>query len=207
MDIALATLLSALAGLSMNRNGQAAAVICRVVVIWSTGLKGGRDTRAPSLFKGISEMVLFFRLIARLFVLASAYLLACVSAMVVLVISILGWHTNFGGLPSGNPAEETFTLFFSGAFGLITFFKITLSAAAPTTIAALVTEAFAWRSINIHIAAGGVVALFLLLSTGVYGTEAPPQQDLVITLAAGFVAGAVYWLIAGRSAGSWRSAA
>lgn len=152
-------------------------------------------------------MVQFFRLIARIFVLGAAYLLACIAAMAVIVISILGWRTSFGGLPPGDPAEQTFALFFSGAFGFITFINITLAAMAPVAIAALVTEAFAWRSLTVHVTAGGVVALFLLLSSGTYSETTPPQQDLVITLAAGFVAGLVYWLIAGRSAGGWRNAA
>lgn len=149
-------------------------------------------------------MVLFFRVLTRLFILAFAYCLAVMAAMAALVVSIVGWRANFGGLDGGSPEEEVITLLFSGAFGLIAFFHIGLTAFTPAVVAGLITEAFSWRSIFVHVAAGGVIGLFLLNESGVYAGETPPQQDLVITLAAGFVAGLVYWLIAGRNAGGWR---
>lgn len=124
--------------------------------------------------------------------------------MMTLVVSVIGWRANFGGLDGASPEEELITLFFSSAFGIVTFFNIGFLAFMPAVIAGLITEAFAWRSVFVHVAAGGVIGLYLLNESGVYVGETPPQQDLVITLAAGFVAGLVYWLIAGRNAGSWR---
>jgi len=49
------------------------------------------------------------------------------------------------------------------------------------------------------------LAYILAVCAGLAPTTQPPQQDIIITLAAGFVAGFTYWLIAGRSAGNWRS--
>ena len=150
-------------------------------------------------------MVLFFRVLTRLFILVFAYCLATMVAMVVLVVSIVGWRANFGGLAGNSPEEELISLIFSSAFGLFAYFQIGYSAFTPAVIAGLITEAFSWRSIFVHVAAGGVIGLFILTEGGAYGGETPPQQDLVITLAAGFMAGLVYWLIAGRNAGRWRT--
>lgn len=149
-------------------------------------------------------MALFFRVIWRLIVLAFAYVFACSIAMVTLVLSVIGWRSSFGGLNIASPEEEIINLLFSSAFGLVAFVQISFSAFMPALIAGLVTEAFSLRSWLIHLAIGGVLAAVLLSSANVYEGEIPPQQDMVIALAAGFMAGLAYWLIAGRRAGNWR---
>ena len=79
-------------------------------------------------------MVLFFRVLTRLFVLAFAYILATLAGLATIAAAIWGWQVNYTDF-----ASQT------------------------------------------------------------------PEQDIIITLAAGFVAGFTYWLIAGRSAGNWRN--
>ena len=50
-------------------------------------------------------------------------------------------------------------------------------------------------------AVGGAIGGAAYAFTGFYGDKAEAGSGLAIHLAAGFVAGFVYWLIAGRSSG------
>lgn len=149
-------------------------------------------------------MILFFRAIARLFVLAFAYMLATIAGMAILTLSIIGWRAGFGGLDFATPEEEIVAFFFSGTLGFIAFLDIVVAAAAPAAVLGLIAEAFSLRSVFAHVTAGGTLGLYLLLSADAYATPMPPRQDIVIALAAGFAAGFVYWLFAGRKAGDWR---
>ena len=148
-------------------------------------------------------MILFFRALTRVFILGFAYFVACVAAVLTLVISIVGWRADYGGFDASTP-EEMLALILSSAIGLVSFWHIFAAALPAVTIAALITEAFSWRSVFVHVMAGGGIGLFILNESGLYEGETPPSQELIITLASGFVAGFVYWLIAGRRAGSWR---
>ncbi|MEO1065852.1 MAG: hypothetical protein AAFW47_00595 [Pseudomonadota bacterium] len=149
-------------------------------------------------------MVLFFRIITRLIVMAIAYVAACIAATATLGASVIGWRQSFGGLDRGTPEEEIIAWFFTALFGIFSLSNITYVATTPALIAALVTEAFSLKSWLVYIGIGGVLALVLLTSAKVYDGGLPPQQDMIIALAAGFVGGTVYWLFAGRGAGSWR---
>lgn len=74
----------------------------------------------------------------------------------------------------------------------------------PAAIAILFAELLRWRSFIFHMAAAGVIALVLWTAGGEMA-ETGPRPGTSIALAAGFLAGAVYWLIAGRSSGGWRT--
>jgi hypothetical protein len=80
-------------------------------------------------------------------------------------------------------------------------------AALPTALVVAIAEGFAWRSVILYAALGGVLALALS-----YGLDMPgiSQSDITIAnerqllAASGIAGGFVYWLFAGRSAGSWK---
>jgi hypothetical protein len=81
----------------------------------------------------------------------------------------------------------------------------------PALIAVLVSEILRLRGIVFHLAAGGVIALGLWVmqdaggqATGVQGASSGLPRGSLVVLAAGFVGGFVYWLLAGRQAGCWR---
>lgn len=85
-------------------------------------------------------------------------------------------------------------------------------AAVPALVAVMISEWFAVRSPLAH-AFGG--ALIGFLSTGTLGRVSSllnplgmPAQGLdgvLYIVAAGIIAAMIYWLIAGRDAGAWRS--
>lgn len=88
--------------------------------------------------------------------------------------------------------------------GLVTSPFLAASVLAPAAICIAIAELMAWRGWLPNIAAGGVIALFagwreLAPNAG----EALDQGLIIVLLAAGFIAGAVYWIVAGRGAGKW----
>jgi hypothetical protein len=71
---------------------------------------------------------------------------------------------------------------------------------APALVIALVGEVMRWRALAFHLAlglAGAAGAYLYFLRDELEFADFP----LAVTLAAGLVAGFVYWLLAGRSAG------
>lgn len=150
-------------------------------------------------------LVLFFRVLTRVFIMGFAYFVACLAAVMTLVVSIIGWRANFGGLDGTSPEEELLGLLLSSVFGVVSFLQILASAFIPAVVGGLITEGFSWRSIFVHVAAGGVIGLYIFSESGLYPDGPLPQQEVIISLASGFVAGFFYWLIAGRRAGSWHT--
>lgn len=149
-------------------------------------------------------MVLFFRVLTRLFVLALAYILAVCAGMATIAAAIWGWQINYVDFASQTPEQDIVNLFAYSTIGIFAYISIVYAAAMPAAVYGLITEGLSWRSLTVHVLGGGAIALYLLLIVNNPTTQ-PPQQDIIITLAAGFVAGFTYWLIAGRSAGNWRS--
>jgi hypothetical protein len=103
------------------------------------------------------------------------------------------------GLFNGQITGETMPV----AIG--TFIGVTLYGGmvsfVPALVAILIAEFLAWRSIFYYLAAGGVVgAIAWHLTTAWDGLDFADHL-LALCLAAGFVAGFVYWLAAGRDAG------
>lgn len=88
--------------------------------------------------------------------------------------------------------------------GLVTASVVGGFAFIPAGIAILAAELMRWRSFVFHLGAAGAIGLALWT----FGEEAGTtglRPGTTIALAAGFLAGAVYWLIAGRSSGCWRT--
>lgn len=92
------------------------------------------------------------------------------------------------------------------AFG---FIFISGFALLPAAIIALVTEAFSIRSVLAYAIGGALVGAACYLSLVPFDTESWRFDGIVrrhmeIMTGAGIVAGLMYWVIAGRTAGSWR---
>lgn len=79
-------------------------------------------------------------------------------------------------------------------------------AAVPAFATIAIAEILRMKSLILNLAAGGLIAfgLWSLGEPGVREVEPALRPGTGVALAAGFVAGFVYWLIAGRTAGSWR---
>ncbi len=75
-------------------------------------------------------------------------------------------------------------------------------AAIPALIVVVLAELFGWRSLIFYLAVGGALGLLASQLNGMLW-DAPNDQLLLV--AAGFVGGFVYWLIAGRFSGIGRA--
>ena len=65
----------------------------------------------------------------------------------------------------------------------------------PAFIVIVLAELFGWRSVFFYLAVGGALGL---LASAAHGVVWDTPDDRLLLLAAGFVGGFVYWLIAGR---------
>ena len=138
--------------------------------------------------------------VARILVMFLAYVLACVAASAVFTIGALTPHWD-DLTSSGLPPAAIWAIVAVGTpiIGAV--------AALPTALVVTIAEGFAWRSVILYAALGGALALALS-----YGLDMPSisQPDITITnerqllAASGIAGGFVYWLFAGRSAGSWK---
>ncbi|QUS55685.1 translation initiation factor 3 [Pseudovibrio brasiliensis] len=97
----------------------------------------------------------------------------------------------------------------------------------PSGFAIGFAELMKWRGVIYHVSAGGLIALVLwgiggvlpadlfyasneagsIIAYSAPGTPTPPTEGLrpgsSVAASAGFIAGFIYWLIAGRASGSW----
>ena len=87
-----------------------------------------------------------------------------------------------------------------GAFGLA---AVTIGALAflPAVIAVVLAEVFRWRSVFIWLGLGGGLGWIGYDAVGHLADPRLAADGVVPFLAAGFVGGFVYWLIAGRLSG------
>jgi hypothetical protein len=74
----------------------------------------------------------------------------------------------------------------------------------PATLGALIAEAFAIRSWMYHVACGGLSAAASLASVGGFDKTYDMSDEPLIAIGSGLVAGFVYWIVAGWSAGFWK---
>lgn len=73
--------------------------------------------------------------------------------------------------------------------------------ALPALLAVIFAELFGWRSVLFYFLVGGMIGLIADQVSKLAIDPVPYGGRTVIMLAAGFVGGFVYWLIAGRLAG------
>ena len=141
-------------------------------------------------------------MVGQLLVMFLAYVLACVAAAVVFTFGMLALDSDnlssAGLLPA--PAGLVIVVVVAAIIGVI--------AALPAALIIVIAEAFGWRSVLFYAVLGGALALILS-----FGLDVPKKIDqsdsfflheLQLLAAAGIAGGFVYWLFAGRRAGSWK---
>jgi hypothetical protein len=141
------------------------------------------------------------RLLLRFLVVPFGFCLATVAA--VLFVIAAHWSRFMAIVAANRGGDEDAALFVAGSF-IVYFAAISASKMMwPFFLAAVLAEAFAFRSWVFHVCSGAVAALIglnTMSDTGAYDLYNAP----VIVVGAGFAAGFVYWLIAGWSAGFWK---
>ncbi len=140
-------------------------------------------------------------IVGRIAIIMLAYALACVAASLVVTLATL--TPDWDDLTAlGLQSAEVWSIVAVGAA------MIGASATLPALIAVILTEGFAWRSIVVYAAAGGVMALALgyRFDMASYVNEAGRSlaHDREVLAAAGIAGGLIYWLVAGRRAGAWK---
>ena len=142
-------------------------------------------------------------LIGRIFVILFGLLAASLVAGAVLVGAVL--FPAFSDFADGpiDPAVLNIVL----GFG---FIFVSGFALLPALIVILITEAFYIRSALAYAVGGGVVGLACYLGLVPFDPatlrfDGIVRRHLEIMTGAGIVAGIVYWMIAGRNAGAWRT--
>ena len=139
-------------------------------------------------------------IIVRLFMVLIAYMLACIAASIVLTIGTL--TPQWDQLAQGLPVAALWSLVGVGAA------IIAAVAILPSLLVIALAEGFAWRSIVVYGALGGVLALALCYGIDFAGYVGGPDGILAhereVLAASGIAGGLVYWLFAGRKAGLWK---
>jgi hypothetical protein len=139
--------------------------------------------------------------LVRIMVVFFAYILGCVAASIILTIGTL------------TPEWDDLTSM--GMSTLVVWSTVGIGAAIIASIAFMpalliiaLTEGFAWRSSILYAALGGALSLSLSYGLDLAGYVSEPGSPLVhereVFAAAGIAGGFVYWLFAGRKAGSWK---
>jgi len=140
-------------------------------------------------------------IIARLFMVIIAYVLACIAAAIVLTMSTLTpqWDQF---VPQDMPAAAIWAVV--GIAAAI----IGGTALLPAFLVIAITEGFAWRSIVLYGVLGGALALALTYGIDfagyVRGSDSVLAHAREVIAASGIAGGLVYWACAGRKAGSWK---
>jgi phosphotransferase system glucose/maltose/N-acetylglucosamine-specific IIC component len=141
-------------------------------------------------------------LIGRLFVIFFAFLAASLVAGMIIVGAVLYPElSDFGTGPIDQGAIDVvlgFGFIFISGFALL-----------PALIVVLITEAFSIRSALAYAVGGAIVGAACYLGLVPFDPDTLQFHGIVrrhfeIMTGAGIVAGLVYWMIAGRTAGAWR---
>lgn len=141
-------------------------------------------------------------LIGRLFLIAFGFLAACLVAGMIVVAAVL--FPEFSDIGIGPLDQNVIQIMIGFGFIFISGFAL-----LPAAIIALITEAFSIRSVLAYAIGGALVGAACYLSLVPFDTETWRFDGIVrrhmeIMTGAGIVAGLMYWVIAGRTAGAWR---
>jgi hypothetical protein len=141
-------------------------------------------------------------LIGRFIVICFGFLAACLVAGMIVVAAVM--FPEFSDLGAGPADQGVFEILVGFGFIFISGFAL-----LPAAIIALITEAFSIRSMLAYAIGGALVGLACYLSLVPFDTDTLRFDGIVrrhmeIMTGAGIVAGLVYWMIAGRTAGAWR---
>jgi hypothetical protein len=140
-------------------------------------------------------------IILRLLMVILAYVLACVAASGVLTIGTLDPQWNQIA-PQGMPSVALWSVIGVGSA------VIGVIALLPSFLVIALAEGFAWRSVVLYGALGGVLALALAYGIDfaryLGGPDRVAMHEQEVLAASGIAGGLVYWLFAGRKAGAWK---
>jgi hypothetical protein len=144
-------------------------------------------------------------LIGRLFIVFFAFLAACLAAAVIMIGAVL--FPELSELGMGPVDEGALNVLFGFGFLVVSGFAL-----LPAALIVAITEAFSIRGVLSYAVGGGLVGLACYLGLVPFDTETLRFEGIVhrhleIMTGAGIVAGLVYWMIAGHSAGAWRTPA
>lgn len=141
-------------------------------------------------------------LICRFFVVFFAFLAACLVAGMIVVGAVL--YPEFSDLDTGMIDESAINVVLGFGFIFLSGFAL-----LPALVVVLITEAFYIRSVLAYAVGGAIVGAACYLGLVPFDPDTLKfdgivRRHLEIMTGAGIVAGLVYWLIAGRTAGAWR---
>jgi len=154
-------------------------------------------------------MNLILSLIWRLIVIAFALCVALLAAGMLigfgLSSELISEFLGFDYDTAINDPDIEFGILTIATFGIGLVASIQLAGVAmiPVFLAIVITEMARWQGMVTHFVIGGVCGMFILLNELPTGTT-PKEGTIIVTLAASFVAGFFYWLIAGRGSGNWQ---
>jgi hypothetical protein len=137
-------------------------------------------------------------IIVRLFVVFLAYLLGCIAASIVLTLGTLGPQWDQLTALGLSPAALWAVVGVGAAV-------IAAIAMLPSLLVIALAEGFAWRSVVIYGAVGGILALALCYGIDFARYLGGPDRPRQVLAASGIAGGLVYWAFAGRKAGSWKA--
>ena len=145
----------------------------------------------------------------RIIMMLVGYIWACIAASAVLTFGMLApnWDDlDALGRSLGNTSGDvpTVALWSVIGIGAVIIFAIGFF---PTLLAVVLTEGLKLRSIIVHALIGCALALAAVYGLDFGGYVTAPNADMMhereVFAAAGIAGGLVYWLFAGRRAGSW----
>ena len=141
-------------------------------------------------------------LIGRIFVILFAFLAACFVAGMIVVVAVL--YPEFSDLGSGTINQSAINVVLGFGFIFLSGFAL-----LPALIVVLITEAFYVRGVLSYAVGGAIVGCACYLGLVPFDPatlhfDGIVRRHLEIMTGAGIVAGLVYWMIAGRTAGAWR---
>ena len=141
-------------------------------------------------------------LIGRLFVIFFGFLAACFVAGMIVVVAVL--YPEFSDLGSGTINQSAINVVLGFGFIFLSGFAL-----LPALIVVLITEAFYVRGVLSYAVGGAIVGCACYLGLIPFDPatlrfDGIVRRHLEIMTGAGIVAGIVYWMIAGRTAGAWR---
>ncbi|WP_417687831.1 translation initiation factor IF-3 [Roseibium sp.] len=116
-----------------------------------------------------------------------------------------GLFLAWGLFQSSGPGDDVVAFAAMVGTGMVTASVIGAVAMAPAFIAILIAEVLSLKGAIYHVGAAGVIALAIWMFDP-QASGAGLRPGTTIVLAAGFMAGIIYWLIAGRTSGCWRDA-
>ena len=144
-------------------------------------------------------------MLARSFGILIGYVLACVAFSIVIVAFVFT-PTEMASLPSDVAANR---LAIAGEHVLLSATQVAIIAAPLALIATLIAERRGIREWLYYAVVALMVAVVGFLAQYVSELQGQPtivnNYAMVAFLCGGFVAGTVYWLVAGRSAGGTRA--